>query len=75
MQFKGPKSKSFRKLQKIAKNKDCLICSHRLKHTGVFIWSVEKQDATHIKCINCLTMYDSSFNIENLGIPREVGYS
>ena len=75
MQFKEHKSKNFKKLKKIARSNECLICCSKLKNTGVYIWDIDKEDCTHIKCINCLTMYSSTFNITTLGIPREVGYS
>ena len=75
MQFKGHKSKNFKKLKEIAKNKNCLICSSKMKNTGDFIWDINRKDCTQIKCINCLTMYSSDFSITTFGIPTEVGYS
>jgi hypothetical protein len=32
-------------------------------------------DTTHVKCFNCLTVYNTSFGITDIGIPREVGHS
>ena len=75
MQFKGPNTKNWRKLKKIAKNKRCHICYYRLSKTGVFLYSKEKRDTTHVKCFNCLTVYNTSFGITDVGIPREVGHS
>lgn len=73
MQFKDPKTKNWRKLKEITKNKRCLICHYPLKKTGVYLWSTRKLDTTHVKCFNCLTVYNTSFGITDVGIPREVG--
>jgi hypothetical protein len=75
MQFKGPKSRNFKKLKEISRNRRCHICDSKLKNSGVFIWSRRKEDAVAIKCCNCLTTYSTDFNILDLGIPREVGYA
>jgi hypothetical protein len=75
MQFKGKRSKSWRKLKSHAKSKRCHICSYPLRKTAVFIWDIKSKDVKEMKCINCLTMYDSDFDITNVGIVREVGYS
>ena len=75
MQFKNPNSKNWQKLKEIARNNRCHICHHRLRNTGVFVWSVPKDDCTHIRCSNCGAMYNTSFLITDLGIPREVGYA
>ena len=71
MQFKGLKTKNWRKLKEITKNKRCLICYYRLSKTGVYLYSKDIEDTTHIKCFNCLTVYDTSFGITDLGIPGE----
>ena len=45
-----------------------------MKNTGVFVWSVKLRDCNRIKCINCLTIYGTDFNIKTMGIPMgEVG--
>ena len=75
MQFKNPNSKNWQKLKKIAKNNRCQICYYKLLNTGVFIWSPKKYDCTHIRCSNCLSEYNTSFIITELGLPRQVGYS
>ncbi len=75
MQFRGKKSKSWKKLKLHARNKRCHICSYPLRKTAVFIWDIKSQQANQIKCINCLTMYDCEFEITNVGIVREVAYS
>mgnify|MGYP003148160021 FL=1 len=75
MQFKELKSKNFRKLKKISRNKRCYICDSRMRNAGVYIWSKRREDAVAIKCVNCLTTYSPDFNILDLGIPREVGYA
>jgi hypothetical protein len=75
MQFKDLKSKNFKKLKAISKSKRCHICSHKLINTGVFVWDINKKDATALKCINCLTMYSPNFEVINIGIPREIGYA
>ena len=74
MQFRNPKSKNFKKLKEITRNKRCIICLHKMKNTGVFVWSVKLRDCNRIKCINCLTIYGTDFNIKTMGIPMgEVG--
>jgi len=73
MQFKGPNTKKWRKLKKITKNNRCYICHHRLSKTAVFLYSKRKEDTTHIKCFNCLTVYNTSFGITDVGIPEQVG--
>lgn len=75
MQFKNPSTRNFKKLKKISNNNRCHICHHALKNTGVLVWNTRIQDADSIKCINCLTVYSSSFAIKDLGLPRDVGYS
>ena len=75
MQFKGKRSKSWMKLKSHAKSKRCHICSYPLRKTAVFIWDIKSKDVKEMKCLNCLTMYDSDFDITNIGIVREVGYS
>ena len=75
MQFKSPNTKNFRKLKEISRTKRCQICHHRLKNTGVFVWSKARQDAHSIKCVNCLTVYSTDFGILDLGIPSSIGYS
>ena len=74
MQFRNPKSKNFKKLKEITRNERCYICHHSMMNTGVFVWSVKLKDCTRIKCINCLTIYGTDFNIKTMGIPMgEVG--
>jgi hypothetical protein len=46
-----------------------------MKKTAVYIWDIKSKDTKELKCINCLTMYDTEFEITNIGIVREVGYS
>ena len=75
MQFKNPNTKNWRKLKEITRNNRCLICHYHLRKTAVFLWSPKKKDTTHIKCFNCLTVYNKSFGITDIGIPREVGHS
>jgi hypothetical protein len=75
VQFKNPNTKNWRKLKEITRNNRCLICYYPLKKTGVFLWSRKKKDTTHVKCFNCLTVYNTSFGITDMGIPREVGHS
>jgi len=75
MQFKGPNTKNWRKLKEIARNNRCHICYYRLSKTGIFLYSAKKRDTTHVKCFNCLTIYNTSFNITDIGIPMEVGNS
>ena len=75
MQFKGKRSKSWRKLKSHARSKRCHICSYHLRKTAVYIWDIKTKEANRLKCINCLTMYDKNFEITDLGIVREVGYS
>ncbi len=75
MQFRNPKTKNFLKLKKISRSKRCQICHNRMRNTGVFVYSKQRKDATAIKCINCLTIYNTEFQLTHLGIPRQVAYS
>jgi len=43
--------------------------------SGVFILDPIIDDVKAIRCINCLTMYSTDFDIKDLGIPLEVGVS
>ena len=74
MQFKNPKSKNWLKLREIQRTKRCMICHHRLRQTGVYVWSTKLKDCNRIKCINCLTLYGTDFTMKEMGIPMgEVG--
>ncbi len=75
MQFKGLKTKNWRKLKLITKNKRCHICHYRLSKTGIFLYSKHLEDTTHIKCFNCLTVYNTNFHITDVGIPTQVGHA
>lgn len=75
MQFKNLNTKNWRKLKEIAKSKRCHFCHSKLKDTGVYIWNISKKDTTHIKCINCLTIYGVDFEISEVGIPDQIGES
>jgi ribosomal protein L37E len=75
MQFKGKRSRNWKKLKLHAKSKRCHICCYPMKKTAVYIWDIKSKDTKELKCINCLTMYDTEFEITNIGIVREVGYS
>ena len=75
MQFKNPNTKNWLKLKKIVKNKRCHICHHPLLKTGVYMWDTTKKDCNGLKCFNCLTIYSTSFEIKEMGIPTAVGYS
>ncbi len=50
-----------------------MICHSRLRMSGVFILDPIVDDVKAVRCINCLTMYSTDFEIEDLGIPQEVG--
>lgn len=73
MQFKNLNTKNWLKLKEIAKSKRCHICSYKLKKTAVYIWNKKANDTTHIKCFNCLTIYNTDFNITEVGIPQQIG--
>ena len=56
------------------KKNRCHICHHSLKKTGVYIWDSKLKDCNGLKCCNCLTIYSTSFDIKEMGIPSTVGY-
>jgi len=73
VQFKNRDTKNYQKAKKISRTKRCIICHSRLRMSGVFILDPIVDDVKAVRCINCLTMYSTDFEIEDLGIPQEVG--
>jgi len=73
MQFKVPNTKNWRKLKKIVKSNRCVICCYRLYKTAIYVWDKEEKDCTHVKCFNCLSVYDNEFELTDVGLPRQTG--
>ena len=44
MQFKGKKSRNWKKLKSHARSKRCHICSYHLRKTAVYIWDIKTKD-------------------------------
>ena len=74
MQFKNRNTKNYLKLKKLLRNNTrCIICDSRLSQTGVLILNRRVKDTEGVKCIECVTIYDSNLNIKKLGIVRRFG--
>jgi len=77
MQFKNRNTKNYQKAVKLLKNDKnrCIICDSRIKLTGVLMMDVRKDDIKGIKCIECITVYDTDFEIQKLGISYNKGHA
>lgn len=75
MQFKNRNTKNYRKVRKLLRSNKarCVICDSRIRLTGVIMMDVVKDDVRGIKCIECISVYDSNFDIQKIGISYNSG--
>ena len=75
MQFKNRNTKKYRKATKLLKSikTRCIICDSRIRLTGVLMMDVLHNDVKGIKCIECISEYDTDFDIKEIGICPHKG--
>lgn len=75
MQFKNRNTKKYRKATKLLRSRKtrCIICDSRIRLTGVLMMDVLKDDVKGIKCIECISVYDTDFDIKEIGICPHKG--
>ena len=77
MQFKNRNTQKYRKAVKLlrSKNTRCIICESRIRLTGVLIMDNSIDDVKGIRCIECISAYDTDFSIEQIGFAPHRGIS
>ena len=75
MQFKNRNTKKYRKATKLLRSRKtrCIICDSRIRLTGVLMMDVLHNDVKGIKCIECISEYDTNFDIKEIGICPHKG--
>ena len=75
MQFKNRNTKNYQKAVKLLKSDKCrcIICNSRIRLTGVLMMDVLANDIKGIKCIECISVYDTDFEIQEIGICYNKG--
>ena len=75
MQFKNRNTKNYQKAVKLLKSDKCMciICNIIIILTCFFMMDVLAVYIKGIKCIECISVYDTDFEIQEIGICYNKG--
>ena len=65
-------SRNLRRLKERLKTKSCYFCYTKLMNNVIVIHDIDVNQY-FAQCSHCMTIYNHDFNIEHLGVPRQIG--
>ena len=79
----NPNSEEYKKIEKIYKNKTCMICSLPMKTHSLYFFSYNKDKTIEgemhetymIGCNHCFSLYDSDFVLIEVDMRKYIGYT